>query len=87
MRSLSAVTKTKRRPSEFPIFDCSDRDPYLDPDQWLEVAPRFAGSLWLPWQKWLADNSYGQSEPPAMGASEKGLRMWGDAPGTYVHQL
>ena len=62
-------------------------DPYLDPDQWLEEAPRFAGSWWLPWQKWLADHSSGQGEPPAMGAPEKGLRMWGDAPGTYVHQL
>lgn len=60
---------------------------HMDPDQWLEEAPRFSGSWWIPWQKWLAENSSGQTAPPEMGAPEKGLRILGDAPGTYVHQL
>ena len=60
---------------------------HLDPDQWLEEAPRFSGSWWIPWQKWLADHSSGQTAPPEMGTPEKGLRILGDAPGTYVHQL
>jgi polyhydroxyalkanoate synthase len=64
-----------------------EEETYLDPDQWLEEAPRFQGSWWLPWQKWLAENSSGQTDPPKMGAPEKGLRILDDAPGTYVHQI
>ncbi|MEN6489721.1 MAG: alpha/beta fold hydrolase [Smithella sp.] len=60
---------------------------YIDPDRWLEEAPRFNGSWWLPWQEWLKTNSTGQTAPPQMGAPEKGLRILGDAPGTYVHQI
>jgi polyhydroxyalkanoate synthase len=63
-----------------------EEDKYIDPDRWLEEAPRFEGSWWLPWQKWLAENSSGQTVPPEMGAPEKGLRILGDAPGTYIHQ-
>ena len=62
-------------------------DKYMDPDRWLEEAPRFDGSWWLPWQKWLVENSSGQTVPPEIGAPEKGLRILGDAPGTYVHQI
>ena len=64
-----------------------EEETYIDPDQWLEEAPRFQGSWWLPWQKWLTENSAGQTGPPEMGAPEKGLRILGDAPGTYVHQI
>lgn len=62
-------------------------DKHMDPDQWIEEAPRFGGSWWIPWQKWLAENSSGQTVPPEMGAPKKGLRILGDAPGTYVHQI
>ncbi len=64
-----------------------EEETYIDPDRWLEEAPRFEGSWWLPWQKWLAENSSGESVPPEMGAPEKGLRILGDAPGTYIHQI
>ncbi len=60
---------------------------YIDPDQWLEEAPGFEGSWWIPWQKWLTENSSGQAVPPQMGAPEKGLHILGDAPGSYVHQI
>lgn len=60
---------------------------YIDPDRWLDEAPRFNGSWWIPWQEWLKANSSGQTAPPQMGAPEKGMRILGDAPGTYVHQL
>jgi polyhydroxyalkanoate synthase len=60
---------------------------YMDPDRWLEEAPRFSGSWWLPWQKWLAENSSGQTATPEMGAPANGLRILGDAPGTYVNQI
>lgn len=61
-----------------------DDEKYIDPDQWLEEAPRFTGSWWIPWQKWLADHSSGQGLPPGLGAAEKGLRVLCDAPGIYV---
>lgn len=60
---------------------------YIDPDRWLDEAPRFNGSWWIPWQEWLKANSSGLTAPPEMGAPEKGLRILGDAPGTYVHQV
>jgi len=60
---------------------------YIDPDRWLDEAPRFNGSWWIPWQEWLKANSSGLTVPPEMGAPEKGLRILGDAPGTYVYQV
>ncbi|MDI9570179.1 MAG: alpha/beta fold hydrolase [Pseudomonadota bacterium] len=60
---------------------------YIDPDRWLEEAPKFKGSWWLPWQEWLAANSSGTTAPPGMGAPDKGLKILGDAPGTYVYQI
>ncbi len=60
---------------------------YLDPDRWLEEAPQFKGSWWLTWEEWLAAQSAGQTAPPSMGAPDKGLKVRGDAPGTYVSQL
>jgi len=62
-------------------------DKYIDPDRWLEEAPKFKGSWWLPWQEWLAANSSGMTVPPGMGAPDKGLKILGDAPGTYVRQI
>jgi len=63
-----------------------DDEKYIGPDQWLEEAPQFKGSWWIPWQTWLADYSSDNSLPPGMGASEKGLRILCDAPGIYVQQ-
>lgn len=71
----------------YQIMTRGREETYLDPDQWLEEAPRFKGSWWNPLQKWLVENSSGQTIPPGMGAPEKGLRLLGDAPGTYVHQI
>ena len=64
-----------------------EEETYIDPDRWLEEAPRFQGSWWLPWQKWLGEHSSGWTAPPETGAPEKGLLILGDAPGTYVHQI
>jgi len=68
---------------------CTHREgeKYIDPDSWLEDAPKFKGSWWLPWEEWLTANSSGQTAPPEMGAPDKGLKIRGDAPGTYVLQL
>ena len=59
---------------------------YVGPDAWLaENAPK-PGSWWLDWSQWLADNSSGTVDAPAMGAPGKGYAPMTAAPGSYVHQ-
>ncbi|MDQ1278414.1 MAG: poly[(R)-3-hydroxyalkanoate] polymerase subunit PhaC [Thermodesulfobacteriota bacterium] len=59
---------------------------YINTDRWLEEAPTFKGSWWLPWEEWLTAHSTDQTAPPEMGSPGKGLKPRGDAPGTYVLQ-
>lgn len=57
---------------------------YLDPDAWLEAAPRHEGSWWPHWLEWLQAHSGVPELPPAMGTQD-----WPPlcpAPGTYVLQ-
>lgn len=57
---------------------------YLDPDGWQAQAVHHEGSWWPCWQGWLADHSGEPAKPPPVGATRKGYRLLGDAPGTYV---
>lgn len=58
---------------------------YVDPDTWARRAPRYDGSWWEAWQRWLTDRSSGeQIEPPQMGNAEAGYEPIEEAPGTYV---
>jgi polyhydroxyalkanoate synthase len=59
---------------------------YVDPDTWLETAPRSEGSWWPAWEAWLCRHSSGREAPPAIGAPDKGLAPLCEAPGTYVLQ-
>lgn len=81
------VSEPRNSKRTYQMLTRREGETYIDPDQWLEEAPRFQGSWWLPWQKWLSEHSSGQTAPPETGAPEKGLRILGDAPGTYVHQI
>ena len=57
--------------------------PYVGPDEWTKAAPRFEGSWWPEWSRWLAARSGAPCAPPRMGTgNEQNLR---DAPGEYVH--
>ena len=56
---------------------------YLDPDAWLQAAPRAGGSWWPAWQRWLVGHSTGQIKPPSMGTAAH--PPLADAPGSYVH--
>ena len=53
---------------------------YVDPDHWLEAAPRKEGSWWPEWTAWLAERSGAPAAPPKMGPA------LADAPGIYVLQ-
>lgn len=59
---------------------------YLDPDTWIKIAPRFEGSWWPEWVRWLASHSGEPTTAPAMGAPSRGHEILCDAPGTYVLQ-
>ena len=59
---------------------------YVGPDQWLKTAPRFEGSWWPEWTKWLTARSGELCEPPQMGAGHLDGQVLPDAPGDYVRQ-
>jgi polyhydroxyalkanoate synthase len=71
----------------FQILERLPGQPYLDPDSWAAVAPARQGSWWEEWHAWLvAHGTAERTDPPGMGAPEKGLPPREAAPGTYVHQ-
>lgn len=59
---------------------CGD---YLSPDAWRATAPRFEGSWWPTWEKWLSDHSSGMVKPPKTGKPGH-KKILPDAPGSYV---
>lgn len=57
---------------------------YVDPDAWVDAAPRQEGSWWPQWDAWLSAHSGAPTAPPRMGAADARYRVVGDAPGAYV---
>jgi polyhydroxyalkanoate synthase len=57
--------------------------PYVGPDEWMKTAPRFEGSWWPAWTRWLAARSGVPGAPPRMGTGNE--QSLADAPGDYVH--
>ena len=70
----------------FQVLTRSATGHYLDPDTWTRIAPRFEGSWWPEWARWLASHSGELADPPALGAPAQGYPALCDAPGTYVMQ-
>ena len=60
------------------VHTSNDKDRYLSPEHWQEVADREEGSWWPEWTKWLDARSGDAVKPPKMG------KALCDAPGTYV---
>lgn len=60
------------------VHTSSDKDRYLSPDHWEEIADREEGSWWPEWTAWLDARSGDPVKPPKMGEAIC------DAPGTYV---
>ena len=54
-----------------------DEDPprasYLDPDTWTRIAPRFEGSWWPEWARWLASHSGEPAAASRIGCTRAGL--------------
>jgi polyhydroxyalkanoate synthase subunit PhaC len=70
----------------FQVLTRSATGQFLDPDTWTRIAPRFEGSWWPEWARWLASHSEELADPPALGAPAEGYPALCDAPGTYVMQ-
>lgn len=70
----------------FQVLTRSASGHYVDPDTWTRIAPRFEGSWWPEWTRWLASHSGEPTDPPALGAPAQGYPALCDAPGTYVMQ-
>ena len=60
--------------------------PYVGPDEWLKAAPRFEGSWWPEWTRWLTGQSGEPSNPPRMGVGPADGQNLPDAPGDYVRR-
>ncbi|WP_216665520.1 alpha/beta fold hydrolase [Pseudoruegeria sp. HB172150] len=60
---------------------------YMDPDSWLHYHDPAEGSWWEAWTDWLHARSPAEmTDPPGLGAPDKGLPVLDEAPGTYVRQ-
>ena len=70
----------------YQIADMAADAPYVGPETWRAEVPEREGSWWLEWDIWLKEHSNGETEPPAMGAPDKGYKSLDDAPGQYVLQ-
>ncbi|WP_158044579.1 PHA/PHB synthase family protein [Skermanella pratensis] len=75
------VSEPGHRGRGYQIATRRPEDRYVDPDAWVESAPRREGSWWPAWSGWLVEHGTPDAEPPPPVAD--GL---GPAPGTYVFQ-
>jgi polyhydroxyalkanoate synthase len=72
------VSEPDRKRGGYQVMTTKADEPYADPNEWEELAPRKEGSWWPEWVAWLAARSSAPAAPPVMAASLC------DAPGTYV---
>ena len=78
------VADPNRTGGHFQVLTRSAVGHYLDPDTWIKIAPRFEGSWWPEWIRWLDSHSGELTDPPMLGAPALGYPALCDAPGTYV---
>jgi polyhydroxyalkanoate synthase len=84
--NVGIVADPSRAGGSFQVLTRSATGYYLDPDTWIKIAPRFEGSWWPEWTRWLVSHSSELTEPPPLGAPARGYPALCDAPGTYVLQ-
>ena len=80
------VSEPGRKNRAYRVATSKHRDPYIDPDSWLQRNQPVQGSWWPEWMKWLRSGSNEFIAPPPMGAPEAGYAPICDAPGTYVFE-
>lgn len=77
------VSEPGHRNRSFQVLSRAADASYLDPDNWLAVAPKCEGSWWPEWIRWLRQRSSGPSAQPPLGSANR--PPIADAPGEYVH--
>jgi len=78
------VSEPGHKNRSYQLLARSHDDRHLDPDAWLQAAPRADGSWWPAWQRWLAAHSSRLVDTPTLG--RRGSAALADAPGNYVLQ-
>jgi polyhydroxyalkanoate synthase len=84
--NAGVVSEPGRPGRHYRVARKTEKDRYVDPETWLAQTPSRDGSWWTEWTRWLAARSQGATEPPPMGAPERGLPPLAEAPGTYVRE-
>ncbi len=59
-------------------------DKYISPDEWVKNTEVHQGSWWPAWDAWLDNHISERVAPPKTGGSRKGVKIIGNAPGSYV---
>ncbi|WP_415184830.1 PHA/PHB synthase family protein [Phaeovulum sp.] len=80
------VSQPGRPHRHYRIHATPHNAPYVDADDWANIAKRREGSWWPAWVDWLGKHSTDAVKPPAMGAPKAGLPPLCDAPGEYIYQ-
>ena len=78
------VSEPGHRGRSFRVNTKTVNQRYLDPERFLNEAPRKEGSWWPDWLAWLNGHSSDFAALPSMGAPQAGYPSLGNAPGTYV---
>jgi len=77
------VSEPGHRGRSYQLLARRQDERHLDPEAWLQTAPRFDGSWWPAWQRWLAEHPGGEIDPTVLGVPA--YAPLADAPGSYVH--
>jgi poly[(R)-3-hydroxyalkanoate] polymerase subunit PhaC len=80
------VAEAGRDGRRFQVMTKRHDDRFIDPETFVNIAPRKEGSWWQEWAAWLTARSGAPVTPPAMGAPQSGYLPICDSPGTYVLQ-
>jgi len=80
------VSEPGRDSRSFQVITKQHDERFIDPETFLNIAPRKEGSWWPEWLAWLTARSDAPVIPPSMGASRSGYAPVSDSPGTYVFQ-
>jgi polyhydroxyalkanoate synthase len=82
--NAGVVSEPGHRNRHYRLTKKMEGEPYTPPDTFFNATEPQDGSWWPQWEKWLARHAGEKIAPPARGASEDGLPVLCDAPGTYV---
>ena len=83
---LESFSEPGRNGRIFQILTKQADDRFVDPETFIDVAPRKEGSWWPEWVAWLTAHSSAPVAPPSMGAPRSGYAPICDAPGTFMLQ-